>query len=971
MNRVRSVCRRLLLALLIAIAAARPQTHELHAGQPAHRLAIVKYVRVSRAATAGGDVEFVLRAALHNAGPAIPGASAQLVGVPPGATIVDGDLSFAATGRRDITWSSDTATVRYSGRWADLVRKLEWTIAVAGANRPPVSNAGVDQVANVSQRVVLDGSASSDADGDPLTYAWSWVERPAGSTADLTDPGAVRPEFTVDVPGRYVLSLVVSDATSASGPDVVEVTTANGTPVAHAGADQTVGVGALAQLDGSGSTDPDGDLLTFTWQIVDSPAASQATLSEATAVRPTVTVDVPGTYTVSLVVSDGQSPSPPDLVMLRTGNSPPVADAGTDQAVVAGQIATLDGSGSSDPDGDALGYRWQITSAPGGSLATIADPLAPVITFQADRPGDYVVQLVVNDGQVDGLPDTALVSTSNTAPLANAGVDHPDVAPGTTVALDGSASSDADGHLLTYDWALVVRPQGSSAPLADAASVTPSLTVDVDGEYVAQLIVHDGFVASSPDTVRIRAVTSLPVVTIEEADRNASEVGGDPGRFTIARSGPAGDALDVRVFITGSATNGIDYQTIAGSVTIPAGQLSVGLNVLPLPDADVEGAESVSIAIAAQAGYAIGQPGIAQVLIADGDRPTVTITATTAVASEVGLRAGILTVTRDGATVEPLVVTATRTGTAANGADYASLGGATFAIALPAGASSVELRIEPVADNLVEPVEAVIVTLAPSLEYIVGAPGVATVSIEDSPAVVSLEPVSLLADEEGRQPAVFLVTRSGGAIDLALEVGLTLSGAATPRDFSGVPATVIIPAGRASVDVSVVPTVDNLNEGSELLLIQLAPGGSSYIAGDVGFLSVGIVDDPPMVTVVASDPLAVEGASDNGRFTFARSGGDVSEAMTVFFSRAGSATSGVDYVSVGGAVASVAFPADSATVEVAILALEDGTTEVAETVDVAIQVRGAYEIGIPSQATVTIRDAGETPGLRAGGRLSP
>ena len=88
---------------------------------------------------------------------------------------------------------------------------------------PPVANAGPDQTVFVTQAVTLDGSASSDIEGDPLTYQWSFVSRPGGSTAALSSPTAVNPSFTADKAGTYTVQLIVNDGTLDSAPDTVNI----------------------------------------------------------------------------------------------------------------------------------------------------------------------------------------------------------------------------------------------------------------------------------------------------------------------------------------------------------------------------------------------------------------------------------------------------------------------------------------------------------------------------------------------------------------------------------------------------------------------------------------------------------------------------------------------------------------------------------------------------------------------------
>jgi RHS repeat-associated protein len=384
------------------------------------------------------------------------------------------------------------------------------TPAVQVPNYPPVANAGPNQTAFVGNTVQLDGSGSFDADGDPLTYHWSLVSVPAGSTATLSNPTSVKPTFAVDKAGNYVAQLIVNDGKVNSTPASVTISTQNSPPVANAGPNQTVTTHTTVQLDGSKSSDVDGDPLTYAWTITGKPAGSAAILSNATLVNPTFVVDVKGTYTIQLIVNDGHVNSAPATVTISDVNSPPVANAGPNQTIIANHTVQLDGSGSTDVDGDALTYRWAILSTPAGSTASLSNATAVKPSFFADLIGDYVVQLIVNDGTVDSTPSTVTITTNDVPPVANAGPAQT-VALGSLVTLDGSASTDVDGKSLTYQWSLIGKPTGSAATLATPTAVNPYFTVDKAGNYVAQLIVNDGFLNSQPSTVTISTLNSKPV----------------------------------------------------------------------------------------------------------------------------------------------------------------------------------------------------------------------------------------------------------------------------------------------------------------------------------------------------------------------------------------------------------------------------------------------------------------------------
>ena len=287
------------------------------------------------------------------------------------------------------------------------------SMTVTAINDAPIADAGADQASVINGSVVLDGSASFDVDGDPLTFAWSFSSVPVGSAATLSDATAVMPTFVVDLPGGYVIELIVSDGTLFSVADSVTISTDNSPPVADAGSDQTAFVLDTVTLDGSASSDVDGDPLTYAWTYTSVPSGSTVSLDDPTAVMPSFEIDRPGSYFVRLVVHDGTTFSLADVVEISTENSAPVADAGPDQSASVNGTVTLDGSGSYDPDGDFFGYTWSLTSVPAGSAATLSSTTAEMPTFVVDIPGLYVVQLIVFDGFALSDPDTVTIDSSN------------------------------------------------------------------------------------------------------------------------------------------------------------------------------------------------------------------------------------------------------------------------------------------------------------------------------------------------------------------------------------------------------------------------------------------------------------------------------------------------------------------------------------------------------------------------------
>lgn len=280
-------------------------------------------------------------------------------------------------------------------------------------NIRPVADAGSDSTAAAGSTVTLDGSASSDDDGDPLLFQWRQVSGPA---VTLSDDTSTQPTFTAPagtVPAQQlVFELVVDDATFTSAPDQVTITIpANDRPIVDAGAIQTVSGGSSVTLNATAS-DPENDPLTYNWIQLAGP---QVTLSSNSALSPSFTAPA-ATSSQQLLIfelsaSDGLQSVTSIAEVIIAANNPPIADAGTDFGPIdSGQTVTLDGSASSDPDGDSLTYSWTQVSGTAVSLTggTSASPtfVAPLVNGSED----LVFELVVNDGTASSPADRVTVN---------------------------------------------------------------------------------------------------------------------------------------------------------------------------------------------------------------------------------------------------------------------------------------------------------------------------------------------------------------------------------------------------------------------------------------------------------------------------------------------------------------------------------------------------------------------------------
>ncbi len=316
----------------------------------------------------------------------------------------------------------------------DQAKAVDYDEAKVVINAPPVARAGPDRRAAPGDAVTFDAGNSFDPDGGKLTYRWDFSDQSEPTFAQQV----VR---AYSQPGVYTAQLTVTDdsgAINAVDRDQVEIRI-NHQPVASAGPDITTWQTTIA-FDGSASADADGDALTYRWDFGDgTPAGEGARVSHTYAEG--------GSYPVQLTVDDGTglSNASASAVITVAINRPPVAVAGANKQVCAGDIVVFDGSGSKDPDGGLLRYHWDFGD--GGT----ADIVNPTRTFT--KGALYPVTLSVQDES--GFPndhDTSrIVVKVDELPLAKAGPDQ-EVCAGTEVHFDGSGSHDSDGVVNRFTW---------------------------------------------------------------------------------------------------------------------------------------------------------------------------------------------------------------------------------------------------------------------------------------------------------------------------------------------------------------------------------------------------------------------------------------------------------------------------------------------------------------------------------------
>jgi len=316
-------------------------------------------------------------------------------------------------------------------------------------------------------------------------------------------------------------------------------------------------------------------------------------------------------------------------------------------------------------------------------------------------------------------------------------------------------------------------------------------------------------------------------------------------------------------------------------------------------------------------------------------------------------------VVRTGSTAAALTVNLTITDVdTISGVDYVAI---PTTIVIPAGSDEATVFVTPIDDAIVEDlIEELNIEVAASADYTIGAMNSVDVGIIDDDGVPV---ISIQTHDHAAEPAtdgLFQVFRVGGDINLPLEVNIAVLGGTAQNgiDYTGLPASVIIPANRQSFDVVIDVIDDALIEGTEVVKLDIgAAAAGEYTIHAIGSAVLDIVDDdaPAFVSVTTSDAVASEAGPDNGQFTVSRTGATVAD-LIVNISTSGAASSGTDYVAIP---ATVTIPTGAAEVTVDIIPIDDADIEGDESVIIHIGTALAGEYasgGANGSAQVIISD---------------
>jgi len=377
------------------------------------------------------------------------------------------------------------------------------TVTVEVKNQPPIADAGDDRVILPDTYIKLDASGSSDPDGEIESYKW---------TEDGVELSTRKSFNKIFDAGRHEITLVVTDDDGDTDEDTLEILV-NCAPMADAGPDRTVPEGTLIHFNASNSSDSDGNTMYYEWK-----EDGVGILNLAQSFDMVLQI---GTHSIMLTVTDGYGATATDRVVIEVNvvdQKPPIADAGSDQAVLIGTAVMLDASGSADPDGEIVKYGWLEDSI----------VINESMVFEHIFPkGVHHITLVVTDNDgASGTDDVTITARSSMdMPEADAGADR-EALEGIEIILDASRST---GENLTYQWILngtTISEERMFYHLFDPGTYTVTLSVTdeyecTDADEVSVVITTPavgggtGHIPAMPEASRTRGLWSyLPVALL-------------------------------------------------------------------------------------------------------------------------------------------------------------------------------------------------------------------------------------------------------------------------------------------------------------------------------------------------------------------------------------------------------------------------------------------------------------------------
>lgn len=340
-------------------------------------------------------------------------------------------------------------------------------------------------------------AAFNTIDIDQPQYLWQLENKPGSSQSTMLTPQEPSSALQPDVPGQYVIKLSITDSKGTVLTNQltlnVSTLTANAAPTAMIEVEKnSTKINEKLRLSASKSSDPEQALLSYQWEILQSPPGSVFSLSAPKAVDTDFITNTAGSYLLQLTVSDGEQSAQKQLtITAETNNQPPQAEVSSNlKKVRPGDTVRLTAK-ATDPEGDPLTFQWKLGIKPRNSQANLSAPTSAETALITDLEGDYVIWFQASDGEKKSFPKGIKIEAyQNFAPEVTIQPFQPLVAVGEVRSLSALAT-DFEGSPLSYLWTVDKAPTGAQVNLSHPTSASTEFSANTSGDYYLMLVVTD------------------------------------------------------------------------------------------------------------------------------------------------------------------------------------------------------------------------------------------------------------------------------------------------------------------------------------------------------------------------------------------------------------------------------------------------------------------------------------------------
>jgi PKD repeat protein len=376
--------------------------------------------------------------------------------------------------------------------------------SVGGGAPPAASFTAAPNPVQTGEAVNFDGSASNDPDGTIVKYEWDLDGN--GSLETETGAEAVT-QKTYATAGSYDVRLRVTDSSGNKSSTVRTITVTNRAPLsAFSASPSSATKGQLVTLDASASTDPDGTVAKYEWDLDGNGSYETNTGTTPTTSR---SYGAAGTVEVKLRVTDDKGATAVSTQKVTITLVPPTASfTATPSTAPTGTSVQFDAASSTDPDGKIAKYEWDLDG--NGSYET-ATATTPTTSRSYATPATVEVKLRVTDDDGQTATTSRTVTAQNRAPAASFTVTPSPANTRQTVTLNGSGSTDPDGTVAKYEWDLDGNGTYETA-IGATATTTKTFTATATATLGLRVTDNNGTTATTTRSLTVNSAYRAAVL---------------------------------------------------------------------------------------------------------------------------------------------------------------------------------------------------------------------------------------------------------------------------------------------------------------------------------------------------------------------------------------------------------------------------------------------------------------------------